>query len=194
MPKPADAHDFEDSLPLLAPPELEPGTWDLAARRLLAKMLGEFAYEEIIEPVPQPPGDLHALVLDDGATLAFRAVRGAYGSWRVHPDTIEIREHGAGGGAAADAGSLPFGDPLRFLVRARRLLALDGATLGHLIRELSATLAADARLGHTAVSAARLADLGYAELEGHQTGHPWLVLNKGRLGFSATDTARWAPE
>ena len=26
------------------------------------------------------------------------------------------------------------------------------------------------------------------------TGHPWLVANKGRLGFSATDTARWAPE
>ncbi|GHB15621.1 IucA/IucC family protein [Streptomyces chryseus] len=202
MPKPAVAHDFEDSLPLLAPPELKPGTWNRAARRLLAKMLGEFAYEEIIEPVPQPPGDRHTLLLDDGATLAFRAARGAYGSWRVHPDTIEIRERDAGTreGAAedeaadADPGSLPFGDPLRFLVRAHRLLALDGATLGHLIRELSGTLAADARLDHTAVSAAHLADLGYAELEGHQTGHPWLVLNKGRLGFSATDTARWAPE
>ncbi|WP_093798668.1 IucA/IucC family siderophore biosynthesis protein [Streptomyces sp. Wb2n-11] len=188
MPKPAAAHDFEDPLPLLAPPELNPGTWDLAARRLLAKMLGEFAYEEIIEPLPQPAGDRHTLLLDDGGTLSFRAGRGAYGSWRVDPDTIELRDH------AADATGRPFGDPLRFLVLARRLLALDGATLGHLIRELSATLAADARLGHTALPAALLADLGYAELEGHQTGHPWLVLNKGRLGFSASDTAHWAPE
>ncbi|GAA2925709.1 IucA/IucC family siderophore biosynthesis protein [Streptomyces enissocaesilis] len=187
MPKPA-AHDVEDPLPLLAPPELNPGTWDLAARRLLAKMLGEFAYEEIVEPLPQPAGDRHTLLLDDGGILSFRAGRGAYGSWRVDPDTIELRDH------ATDATGRPFGDPLRFLVLARRLLALDGATLGHLIRELSATLAADARLGHTALSASLLADLGYAELEGHQTGHPWLVLNKGRLGFSAGDAARWAPE
>lgn len=36
------------------PPELNRATWDFAARRLLAKMLGEFAYEEIIHPVPAP--------------------------------------------------------------------------------------------------------------------------------------------
>ncbi|MFG2718357.1 IucA/IucC family protein [Streptomyces sp. NPDC048416] len=85
-------------------------------------------------------------------------------------------------------------DPLRFLALARRTLGVDGATFGHLVRELSATLAADARLQSTALPAARLADLGYAELEGHQCGHPWLVLNKGRLGFSADDAARWSPE
>lgn len=53
---------------------------------------------------------------------------------------------------------------------------------------------ADARLDHTALSAAQLAGLPYAELEGHQTGHPWLVANKGRIGFSAADAARFAPE
>lgn len=201
MQKPAAANDFEDPLPLLDPPELNPGTWDLAARRLLAKMLGEFAYEEIIEPVPQPvepaapasedcaaAPEHYTLPLDDDSTLSFRARRTAYGSWHVDPETIELHDH------SADAIAHPFGDPLGFLVRARRLLGLDGATLGHLIRELTATLAADARLDHTALSAARLADLDYAELEGHQTGHPWLVLSKGRQGFSATDTSRWAPE
>ncbi|MEN8652311.1 IucA/IucC family siderophore biosynthesis protein [Streptomyces sp. 21So2-11] len=202
MPNPAVAPDFEEPAPLPAPPELNPGTWEVAARRLLAKMLGEFAYEEIIEPVPHAeqdsaadrPGDhsrtlpSHTLPLDDGGILSFRARRGSYDSWTVDPDTIELRE------CADDLAGHPFGDPLRFLVLARRLLGLDGATLGHLIGEVSATLAADARLDHTALSAARLADLGYAELEGHQTGHPWLVLNKGRIGFSATDSARWSPE
>lgn len=85
------------------PPELSRPTWDFAARRLLAKMLGEFAYEEIIRPVPAP-------------------------------------------GSSGDAWTLT------------------------------------------------LADLDYAALEGHQTGHPWLVLNKGRIGLSASDTAAWAPE
>ncbi|MFD4375662.1 IucA/IucC family protein [Streptomyces sp. NPDC058486] len=189
---------------LLAPPELNPTAWARASARTLAKALGEFAYEEILEPVPVPASDdtgddtpdrytadrytpdrytpdRYTLALDDGTPLAFTARRGAYGSWHVDPDTITHDGR-------------PLADPLDLLVRARRLLGLDGATLGHLIRELSTTLAAEARLDHTALTADRLADLSYAELEGHQTGHPWLVLNKGRIGFSAGDAARWAPE
>lgn len=168
---------------LLAPPELTSAAWTRASSRLLAKALAEFAYEEIVEPVPVEGDDpdRHALRLDDGTTLTFRARRGAYGSWQVTADSI------------AHEGR-PLTDPFDFLLRARNLLRLDGATLGHLIRELSATLTADARLDHTALTADRLAELSYAELEGHQTGHPWLVFNKGRIGFSATDAARWAPE
>ncbi|MCX4547750.1 MULTISPECIES: IucA/IucC family siderophore biosynthesis protein [unclassified Streptomyces] len=179
MLKPLATPDSEAEPTLLAPPELNPKDWDRAARRLLAKMLSAFAYEEIIEPVVH--GDSHLLALDDDLPLTFRARRGAYGNWHVDPETIELQGE-------------PFSDPLRFLVLARRLLALDGATLGHLVRELTTTLAADARLDHTALPAADLADLDYAQLEGHQTGHPWLVLNKGRIGFSATDAARWTPE
>lgn len=168
------------------PPELNAAAWTRACARLLAKALAEFSYEEIIEPRPAGtvddgrPGP-YTLTLDDGGTLAFTARRVAYGGWRVEPGSITV-----------DGG--PATDPLDFLVRARRLLGLDGATLGHLIRELTTTLAADARLDHTALTVAELADLGYAELEGHQTGHPWLVLNKGRIGFSAGDATRWAPE
>ncbi|MFE4611160.1 IucA/IucC family protein [Streptomyces niveus] len=165
---------------------MTPRLWAGATARLLAKLLGEFAYEEIIEPVArtgsngEAPGR-YTLALDDGTPLTFNARRGAYGSWRVDPHSVE------------HAGE-PFRDPLRFLVLARRLLAIDGATLGHLVRELNATLVADARIDGTALTAAQLADLDYAELEGHQTGHPWLILNKGRIGFSAVDSTRWAPE
>ncbi|MET8971856.1 IucA/IucC family siderophore biosynthesis protein [Streptomyces hydrogenans] len=166
---------------MLAPPELNPTAWARASARTLAKALGEFAYEEILTPVPADAPDRYSLSLDDGRVLAFTARRGVYGGWRVDPDTI-TRD------------GRPLTDPLDLLVGARRLLGLDGATLGHLIRELSTTLAAEARLDHTALTADRLADLSYAALEGHQTGHPWLVLNKGRIGFSAGDAARWAPE
>ncbi|WP_405503335.1 IucA/IucC family siderophore biosynthesis protein [Streptomyces niveus] len=165
---------------------MTPRLWAGATARLLAKLLGEFAYEEIIEPVArtgsngEAPGR-YTLALDDGTPLTFTARRGAYGSWRVDPQSVE------------HAGE-PFRDPLRFLVLARHLLAVDGATLGHLVRELNATLVADARIDGTALTAAQLADLDYAELEGHQTGHPWLILNKGRIGFSAVDSTRWAPE
>ncbi|MFF2702349.1 IucA/IucC family protein [Streptomyces cyaneofuscatus] len=207
MPTYPASPDSVEPHPLLSPPELNRQVWDRAAARLLAKMLGEFAYEEIIEP-ERRPGDshLHSLSLDDGTELRFSARRGVYGSWRVDPDSIETAHppasplsngassnHAAANGTS-DGTARPFRDPLRFLARARGLLGLDGATLGHLIRELTLTLSADARLDHTALTARELADVGYAELEGHQTGHPWLVASKGRLGFSAADAARFTPE
>jgi siderophore synthetase component len=185
VPKSSTTYDSDQPTAVpFTPPGLNPQAWDRAAGRLLAKMLGEFAYEELIEPVPVPvpaADDHYTLTLDDADSLTFRARRGAYGSWRVDPDSIAHQGR-------------RFTDPLTFLARASRLLALDGGTLGHLLRELSVTLTSDTRLDQTAVTAAELADLGYAELEGHQTGHPWLVLNKGRIGFSTTDTALWAPE
>ncbi|MET8673823.1 IucA/IucC family siderophore biosynthesis protein [Streptomyces albidoflavus] len=177
---------------LHAPPELTADAWRRAERRLLAKMLGEFAYEEIIEPHPLTPpgpgGAAYALPLGGpgDAELRFRARRWAYGHWQVEAESVTLAEDGGEPG--------PFGDPLDFLVRARPLLGLDGDTLGHVLRELTRTLAADTRLDATALTAAELAGLDYAALEGHQTGHPWLVLNKGRIGFSAEDSARWAPE
>ncbi|WP_443333726.1 IucA/IucC family protein [Streptomyces sp. CB02923] len=120
----------------------------------------------------------YRLRLTEDVTYRFRARRGAYGHWCVDPDSIT-----------------PTGDPLHFLFHAHdTVLGLSGDTTGHLIRELTATLAADTRLDATALSAAELADLDYAALEGHQTGHPWLVANKGRLGFSASDAAVWSPE
>ncbi|EGE41328.1 IucA/IucC family siderophore biosynthesis protein [Streptomyces sp. SID4928] len=203
------SRESAESPQLFSPPELNRQIWDRAAARLLAKMLGEFAYEKIIEPVPEPgTGGRHRLTLDDGGALAFTARRGVYGSWRVDPDSIEAttgpsaaQANGTPGAVSAEArsngaavGPRPFRDPLTFLTRARHLLGLDGTTLGHLIRELTLTLSADARLDHTALTAEQLAALDYAELEGHQTGHPWLVASKGRLGFSAADASRFTPE
>ncbi|MCZ2527277.1 MULTISPECIES: IucA/IucC family siderophore biosynthesis protein [Streptomyces] len=161
------------------PSQPHPGPWRRASQRLLAKMLAEFAYEGMTEPRPCPdaPGT-YLLPTGEGTEYRFRAERGAYGHWRVDPGSIT-----------------PDTDPVRFLVRARDTpLGLDGGTLGHLVRETLATLAADVRLDGSAATAAELADLGHAELEGHQSGHPWIVVNKGRMGFSAGDAERWAPE
>ncbi|WP_329613547.1 IucA/IucC family siderophore biosynthesis protein [Streptomyces brevispora] len=226
MPKYPVSRDSAESPALLNTPELNRAVWDRAAARMLAKMLGEFAYEEVIQPVSRSAGgDTYTLVLDDGGSLSFTAGRGVYGSWRVAPDSIREATtaeteaealcaspaeapaapgpdaHSAPGRSAERTdprdrvpAGVPFRDPLLFLARARRLLGLDGATLGHLVRELTTTLTADARLDHSALAVAELADLDYAELEGHQTGHPWIVANKGRLGFSATDASRFTPE
>ncbi|WP_110946124.1 IucA/IucC family protein [Streptomyces avicenniae] len=153
--------------------------WRRAARALLAKTLAEFAYEGIIEPLADGTGaETYRLPVSDDLTYRFRARRGAYGHWRIDPDSLG-----------------PGADPLEFVARAHdTLLGMTGDTTGHFLRELTATLAADVRLAADAPTAAALAGLDHVRLEGHQTGHPWLVASKGRVGFSATDVARWAPE
>lgn len=164
---------------LSVPTGLDSETWSRAGRTLLAKAIAEFSYEELL--TPEPLGDNRYLLAFPGVSYELTARRGSYGAWFVDPDSI-LR-------AAA-----PADDALLFVRDAASTLGLTGDTTGHLIRELTATLLADARLLATAVSAADLADASYAELEGHQTGHPWIVPNKGRLGFSASDAATYPPE
>ena len=170
---------------LSVPPELNSDNWRRAGRDMLAKALGELSYEELLHPVEAGAGR-YRVDLPGPVSYTFSATRGAFQDWRVDADSI-VR--------TADGADEPAHDPLRFLLDAHTTLGMTGDTTGHLTRELTATLAADAHLlgsGHS--TAAELADLSYVELEGHQTGHPWLIPNKGRMGFSASDAARYAPE
>jgi siderophore synthetase component len=152
--------------------------WQVAGRTLLARTLAELAYEELVVPVAD--GDGYRLDLPR-ATYAFRARRAAFGAWRVDE------------GSLTRAGE-PIADPVRFVLDARDVLGLTGQTMAELVRDLTATHVADARLLSRRLDAAALVDLSFVDLEGHQTGHPCMFLNKGRLGFSAADAARYTPE
>jgi len=169
------------------PAELTPDAWRQAGRALVAKAIAEFCYEELLQPV-EDRGH-YRIDLPGDTFYRFDARRGAYGSWFVAPGSVQR--------LAGDPDSAPTAadDPLLFFADARDTLGLAGDTSGHLVRELNATLAADARLLADAThSASDLADLPYERLEGYQTGHPWIVLNKGRIGFSATDAQLYTPE
>ncbi|WP_163511690.1 IucA/IucC family protein [Fodinicola acaciae] len=169
---------------LYVPDELTADRWAAASRRMLAKALGEFSYEELLSPV-ETADNRYAVELSTTVSYVFTAKRGAYGSWQVDPDTIVRVDNGI---------EAPADDALRFVFDAGPAIGLSGDTTGHLIRELSATLSADTRIAGAALPVEKVADLPYAELEGYQTGHPWIVPNKGRLGFSATDAATYPPE
>ncbi|MPZ13197.1 MAG: IucA/IucC family siderophore biosynthesis protein [Chloroflexi bacterium] len=167
------------------PTALTPDRWQTAGRRLLAKILAEFAYEELLEPTDLGGGQ-YRVDLSAGVSYVFRARRRLFDSWRVDDSSIERRQGEARG---------PADDPLRFVLDAYETLGIAPATAGHLVRELAATLVADTHIAAAATrSAGELADLDYAQLEGEMTGHPWIVFNKGRLGFSHSDYCRYAPE
>ncbi|WP_350276754.1 IucA/IucC family protein [Kribbella sp. HUAS MG21] len=157
--------------------------WNDCSAQLLAKLISQFCTEGLLEPVDNR--------LDLGAvSYTFEATRGGFGSWRVDPASIRRTTAGILGNDESEVAT----DPIQFFVEAAGVLGVDGSTVAGYVAELMSTLAADVRMASSAVPAAELLKLNHTQLEGHLTGHPLLVANKGRLGFSAEDSLRYAPE
>ncbi|QCC58727.1 IucA/IucC family siderophore biosynthesis protein [Natrinema thermotolerans] len=170
--------------------------WDDAGRELLAKIVREFTYEDILEPEPvaDPDGEWTTYEADlDGTRYRFDAVERFWDSISVRVDSLE-RDDGDGFEPAAD--------PLQFVVDLEPTIEMDSITAGHLVREYTNTLLADAHIdaddgadADAADATARsVLDMPYAEIEGEMTGHPWLTFNKGRVGWGYDDYRDYAPE
>jgi len=159
--------------------------WRTAGSLIVHKMLGELSYEAMLKPVAgEPARDGHRrwhLDLPGDVVYTFEARRGAFESWTVLP------------GSALRCGE-PATDPRTLVVDARETLGLTGLRLADVLAELTATVTNEAARLRRAPSAAALSTMDYNLADGHLTGHPRLVLNKGRVGFSAADRARYAPE
>lgn len=150
----------------------------IAGARLVARALAELAHEELVRPTPA--GDRYRLALGP-ATYTFVATRDAFTAWHVDPASIRRDDE-------------PATDPVRLFLDAREVAGFDAVTLAEIVTEATSTWAAEARCLAAGRPVAELLELSYAELEQHLSGHPVLVLNKGRIGLDADDLARFAPE
>ncbi|WP_405922160.1 IucA/IucC family protein [Streptomyces sp. NBC_00122] len=176
--------------PVPALAEVAPEAWREANRRLLAKALGEWCFEDMLKAQETGDGG-YRVDLDSGTTYAFSAAPGAFGWLRVDAGSITRTATSMLGNAVAE----PAWDALQFLLEAASTLGSDASTIATYFTELSATLAVDAaRITHGGETVAELRALGHTELECRMTGHNLLVANKGRIGFSATDVREYAPE
>ncbi|MER7624566.1 IucA/IucC family siderophore biosynthesis protein [Streptomyces sp. NPDC126503] len=181
-------HPQDHPVPALS--DVDPAAWREANRRLLAKAIGEWCFEDMLKATGTGDGD-YRIDLSSGTTYAFRATPGAFGWLRVDPDSITRTATSMLGNSIAQ----PAWDALKFLMEAASTIDSDASTVATYFTELSATLAVDAaRLTHGGETVAELRALGHTELECRMTGHNLLVANKGRIGFSATDVRRYAPE
>ncbi|NEA32902.1 IucA/IucC family protein [Streptomyces sp. SID13031] len=158
-------------------------SWTESSSELLAKLISQLCTEDLL----QPDGDRLSF---GTATYTFSSTRGGFGSYRVVPGSVRRTAAGILGNDESEEAT----DPVQFLVDAAEALGISGSTVAGYVAELSSTLAADVRLASTAVPNAELIGLDHTGLEGHLTGHPLLVANKGRLGFSAADSLRYTPE
>ncbi|GAA5113511.1 IucA/IucC family siderophore biosynthesis protein [Haloechinothrix salitolerans] len=171
-------------------PDVGPRAWREANRRLLAKALGEWTFEAMLKAIETGDGE-YRVDLDNGVCYRFRGRPGAFGWLLVDPDSVTR----VAAGMLGDEIGQPAWDALQFFVDVAGTLGTDPSTVATYLTELEATLAVDAaRIARGGETVRELRELDHAELDCRMTGHNLLVANKGRIGFSATDVRRYAPE
>ncbi|MGJ0120147.1 IucA/IucC family protein [Williamsia sp. MIQD14] len=166
-------------------------------RRMARKVLAEFAHEQIIHPIPLGPGpddagasgagSMYLVVSDDQSTeYVFRAEVLSLDNWVI--DGPSMRR-------LVDGADVPV-DPVAMLLDLRERLAIAADAVPAYLEEFVNTLGLGAdRPDHLRVPAAELARADFQTVEQTMTeGHPCIVANAGRIGFSSDDVARYAPE
>ncbi|KSU58722.1 iron transporter [[Bacillus] enclensis] len=168
---------------------LSKDNWKKVNRKLIAKMLSEYMYEDMLQPYilgEEGKTITYSLQISKEKQYRFQAEKRFFDSFDVKWDTIEITDGGE---------TKPAESAIELLVDLQGPIPMSPETVGHLIKELNATLIADAHLlEKESKSSDELIRVDYAELEGFMTGHPWITYNKGRIGFGYDDYLNYAPE
>lgn len=179
---------------------LTPDRWTRANRELVAKLLTELAYEGVLMGIPTHPPDDGSPVDDDPRpgtvraftvqlgerlSVAYVAVRRSLGVWRVDPRSLGYTVDGAPADEVDVADVVALGAPA---------VGASPETTSGLVQELSSTVLSDVHGLAVGRPARELVDLPADQLEGEMRGHPWIVANKGRMGFSGSDLLAYAPE
>ncbi|WP_231442296.1 GNAT family N-acetyltransferase [Brevibacterium zhoupengii] len=193
----------------LAVPEtyshLNPDTFGVAQRHLVAKALSEFAHERLIAPVRATGPDAGAddwelKVADDSSpdtdtaadavTYTFTARVLPLEHWVIDEASITRRR-----------GDTQLGlDAQELVVELQEALGIPENLMSTYLEELASTLAssafklAEAIKGHRPDSTDLLTS-DFQTTEAAMTeGHPGFIANNGRIGFSLSDYRKWAPE
>ncbi|KRF65324.1 iron transporter [Bacillus sp. Soil768D1] len=163
--------------------------WSIVNQNLLAKMISEYMYEDIIHPVvlnENAAGNLYELKINEEKSYQFLALPRLFDSYDVQAESIKVFE--------AEQ-TRQVNDAIQFILDLQPLIGMTAETTGHLIKEFHHTLLADLQLlSKPEQNADDLVELDYALLEGEMSGHPWIAYNKGRIGFGYDDYLKFAPE
>jgi siderophore synthetase component len=184
--------------PLTGTAPLDKTIWHKVNNRLLAKSIAELMHEQVAQPAivaedEDEDGRTHFLLSTDKPNIyyTFTGYKRQLDYWHIEPDSIQrhpLQPEGAGGRPPATDAPL-------FFIELQTTFGITSFTLAHYVEELLHTLYADAFM-HTRgrLKAGELAMAGYQTIEHQMDGHPWVIVNKSRLGFNAEDHRQYAPE
>ena len=177
--------------PLAGTQPLESTTWQKVNNLLLAKSIAELMHEQVAMP------DIISST-DNGRTqfrlstdqpnvhYTFSGYPRQLDYWHLEAQSIQRHDNGL----VAPATDAPL-----FFIDMQATFGISPFTLAHYIEELLHTLYADAYIhARGRYTASQLAAAGYQAVEHQMDGHPWVIVNKSRLGLNYEDYMQYAPE
>jgi siderophore synthetase component len=180
-----------NSKPLAGTAPLSIAIWQKVNNRLLAKSITELMHEEVAQPVvvsAEKDGQTHFRLTTDHTLIeyTFTGYKRLLDHWHIEAASIKRHENGQSTMAT---------DACLFFVELQNTFGIRPFTLAHYIEELLHTLYADAYLqARGRYTAAQLAGADYQTVEHQMDGHPWVIVNKSRLGFNYDEYTQYAPE
>lgn len=165
--------------------------WKQANRDLMAKTIAELMHEELLKPVIDFEDEEGYTVFrletgKEGIAYSFRGQKRLMDYWHINIESIQKQENGTANFSL---------DVPEFFVEMQSVFDLDAHTLARYTEELLHTLYCDALILEKGIMPSReLAGAGYQVTEHQMKGHPWVIVNKSRLGFSPTDLKTFSPE
>ncbi|WP_017495695.1 IucA/IucC family siderophore biosynthesis protein [Flavobacterium sp. WG21] len=165
--------------------------WNQVNRNLLAKSISELMREDVANPqitAKDEDGLTHFRLETDTASIyyTFSAYPRFLNYWHIVKDSLCKVEHEV---------KLEHIDVPNFFIELQETFGINSFTLAHYIEELLHTLYADAYIqSNRRVPAAELADADFQTIEHSLDGHPWVIVNKGRIGFDSEDYTKYNPE
>ncbi|AZZ80023.1 siderophore biosynthesis protein [Gordonia alkanivorans] len=154
--------------------------------RIARKILAEFSHERALSPVETGPGRYVVGSADGRTEYHFRAEVLSLENWAIEESSLR---------RVRDGEELPV-DAVALVVDLAPMLGIGPQALPEYLEEFINTLAISAeRPDERRITATDLAHADFQTIERTMTeGHPCIVANAGRLGFSADDIDRYAPE
>lgn len=162
--------------------------WKNINLQMIAKGLQELTYEQVINPVATTTRDEsvvgpYELILSNQTVYKFNAWRGLWTDLKVDPASI-VRN----GIGAESAG--------QFFIDCQKETGMDDIILANFLEEMHNTLYADLRVLelNRQVSSEQMTAFSGEKVQTLLKGHPKILLNKGRIGWSAADQDLYGPE
>ncbi|SFK42686.1 aerobactin synthase [Nitrosomonas aestuarii] len=157
-------------------------SWETANRNLIVKAISELYFEEIFtDELSETEKNTYTLKINEQVNYAFKAFKSVWCDLVIDADTLTRSD-----GQILDAA--------RFFKETQYLTKMGDITLANFLEEMFYTLYSDQVLLQKPISVEKMYQLDSLEIETYLNGHPKLILNKGRIGWSPGDLSAFAPE
>lgn len=170
--------------------------WRQAGARLIEMAIAEFLYEEIIDATAIDASTWQVSL--NHQIYQFNGFQYQLGHWHVEAGSVRqiasstVIDQNVIDQTVKDETAW---DLHQFITAAAKQVEVKPFTMTYLIKEMNNTWVAEAHLFDQArPDSMAVTHLPAAEVEGVLRGHPWLIMSKGRMGFSYHDYLSFAPE